>query len=49
MARSRDRASGGANARENRPVELIDADRNTRPRREIRLEPDRSMPGPAGH
>ena len=45
MAPPHDTASGGATVREKRTVELIVADRNSRPRRETRQEPDRSLPG----
>ena len=43
MAPSHDRASGGATVREKPTLEGIG--RNTRPRRESRQEPDRSLPG----
>jgi len=43
-----DKASGGATVWEKRTVELIGADRNTRPRREARQEADRSLPGQSG-
>lgn len=45
MALPRDRANGGAAVRKKRTLECIIAYRNTRPRRETRQEPDRSLPG----